>query len=70
MVGLAVALTVGFVLGILLMILLVAGREEEALVDRLEKAESSRTVAPCEPEASTPQQARDECTRSAAPRDE
>ena len=45
MVGLVIALTVGFLLGILLMILLVTGREEEELLERVEKAELSRREA-------------------------
>jgi hypothetical protein len=48
--SLIVAVTVGFLLGILLMVFLVAGREEEALVDRLEQAESSKATSPREPE--------------------
>jgi len=40
------ALIVGFLLGVLLMILLFAGREEEALVDRVEEAERTRSGAP------------------------
>lgn len=48
--SLIVAVTVGFLLGILLMIFLVAGREEEALLDRLEQAESSKATSPREPE--------------------
>lgn len=40
--GLILALIVGFLLGVLLMIFLVAGREEEDLLDRVEKAEFSR----------------------------
>ena len=46
---LIVAVTVGFLLGVLLMILLVTGREEEDLLDRLEASESSRG-APRNPE--------------------
>jgi hypothetical protein len=37
-----IALTVGFLLGMLLMILLVSGREEEGLLERVEEAELSR----------------------------
>ncbi len=40
--GLILALFIGFLLGVLLMIFLVAGREEEDLLDRVEKAEFSR----------------------------
>jgi hypothetical protein len=39
---LLIALTIGFILGILLMIFLVMGREEEELVQRVEEDESSR----------------------------
>ncbi len=42
MIGLILAMIVGFLLGVLLMILLVAGREEEELLNRVEKAERSR----------------------------
>jgi hypothetical protein len=48
--SLILALTVGFLLGILLMILLVAGREEEKLLERVEQAESSRDASPQPPE--------------------
>ena len=44
--SLIVAVTIGFLLGILLMIFLMAGREEEDLLDRLEAAESSRVMSP------------------------
>jgi hypothetical protein len=40
--GLIVAGIVGFLLGVLLMVFLVAGREEEELLNRVEKAERSR----------------------------
>lgn len=39
------ALMLGFLLGILLMIFLVTGREEENLLDRVEKAELSREAS-------------------------
>jgi hypothetical protein len=39
--GLILALVIGFLLGILLMIFLVAGREEQELLDRVEKTELS-----------------------------
>ena len=42
--GLILALTIGFLLGILLMIFLITGREEEDLLDRVERAESSRVM--------------------------
>ncbi len=44
--GLILALVIGFLLGVLLMIFLVAGREEEDLLDRVEKAESSKVRLP------------------------
>mgnify|MGYP001617011085 CR=1 FL=1 len=50
MIGLVLALTVGFLLGILLMILLVTGREEEKLLDQVEQAESARGVSPVGPD--------------------
>jgi hypothetical protein len=40
--GLILALTIGFLLGILLMIFLITGREEQDLLDRVERAEASR----------------------------
>jgi len=42
--GIVVALTIGFLLGILLMVLLVAGQEEEKLVERVEQVEGSRRL--------------------------
>lgn len=39
--GLILALIIGFLLGILLMIFLVAGREEQDLLDRVERTELS-----------------------------
>ncbi len=39
------ALMLGFLLGILLMIFLVTGREEENLLERVEKAELSREAS-------------------------
>ena len=42
MIGLILAMIVGFLLGVLLMIFLVAGREEEELLNRVERAERSR----------------------------
>jgi len=43
--GIVVALTIGFLLGILLMVLLVGGQEEEKLVERVEQVENSRRLA-------------------------
>lgn len=40
MISIILALAVGFLLGILLMVLLVSGREEEKLVDRIEREEA------------------------------
>ena len=40
--GIVVALTIGFLLGILLMVLLVGGQEEERLVERVEQVGASR----------------------------
>jgi hypothetical protein len=37
--GILVALAVGFLLGMLVMVLLVSGRQEEELVDRVERRE-------------------------------
>ncbi len=51
--SLIIAVTIGFLLGILLMILLVTGREEEDLLDRVEKAESSTATSSREPEGAT-----------------
>lgn len=48
--GIVVALTIGFLLGILLMILLVSGRDEEKLVGRIEEVEASRRLPVNEPE--------------------
>ncbi len=48
--SLIIAVTIGFLLGILLMIFLVAGREEENLLDRVEKAEASGKTSAREPE--------------------
>ena len=39
MIGLILAMIVGFLLGVLLVIFLVAGREEEELLNRVEKTE-------------------------------
>ncbi len=44
--GLIVAGIVGFLLGVLLMVFLVAGREEEELLNRVEKAELSKEGPP------------------------
>ena len=41
MLSLILAITIGFVLGILLMVFLVTGREEERLLERVERADSS-----------------------------
>jgi hypothetical protein len=49
--SLILALTVGFLLGILLMILLVAGREEEDLLERVERTESSKAASAQKPES-------------------
>ncbi len=43
------ALVIGFLLGILLMVLLVSGREEEDRAERLEREESRRTDASRDP---------------------
>ena len=48
--GIIVALTIGFLLGILLMVLLVGGQEEEKLVERVEKVEASRGLPANGPE--------------------
>ena len=40
--GIVVALTIGFLLGILLMVLLVGGQEEEKLVERVEQVEDAK----------------------------
>lgn len=40
--GIIVALTIGFLLGILLMVLLVGGQEEEKLVERVEQVEDAK----------------------------
>ena len=48
--GIVVALTIGFLLGILLMVFLVAGQEEEKLVERVEQVENSRRLPAYEPE--------------------
>ena len=40
--AIVVALTIGFLLGILLMVLLVGGREEEKLVERVEQVEDAK----------------------------
>lgn len=42
--GIVLALTIGFLLGILLMVILTAGREEENLLDRIERVETSRKL--------------------------
>jgi len=42
--GIVLALTIGFLLGILLMVFLVAGQEEEKLLDRVEQVEASRRL--------------------------
>ncbi len=42
--GIILALTIGFLLGILLMVILLAGREEEKLLKRVEQAETSRRL--------------------------
>ena len=46
MVGLLLGGCIGFLLGILLMIFLVSGREEEELLDRVERAEFRRASSP------------------------
>mgnify|MGYP001616589460 CR=1 FL=1 len=43
--GIVVALTIGFLLGILLMVLLVSGQEEEKLVERVEQVEDAKRIA-------------------------
>ena len=43
--GIIVALTIGFLLGILLMVLLVGGRQEEKLVERVERVEDAKRIA-------------------------
>ena len=43
--GIVVALTIGFLPGILLMVLLVGGREEERLVERVERVEDAKRRA-------------------------
>ncbi len=43
MTGILLALAVGFLLGILVMVLLVSGRHEEELVDRVERREKDVT---------------------------
>ena len=48
--GIVVALTIGFLLGILLVVLLVGGQEEEKLVERVEQVENSRRLPANEPE--------------------
>ena len=45
MTGIVLALTIGFLLGILLMVFLVAGQEEEKLLDRVEQVEASRRLS-------------------------
>lgn len=42
--GIVIALTIGFLLGILLMVLLVSGQEEEKLLERVEQVETSRKL--------------------------
>ena len=42
MIGLILAMIVGFLLGVLLMIFLVAGREEEDVLNQVERAERPR----------------------------
>ncbi len=42
--GIVLALTIGFLLGVLLMVILAAGREDENLLDRVERGESSRRL--------------------------
>jgi hypothetical protein len=46
--GLILASIVGFLLGVLLMIFLITGREEEELLNRVEKVELSRMGLPRE----------------------
>jgi hypothetical protein len=48
--SLIITVTVGFLLGILLMFFLVAGRDEEDLEDRVEKAESSGATSSRRPD--------------------
>jgi len=43
--GIVVALTIGFLLGVLLMVLLVGGQEEEKLVERVEQVEDAKRKA-------------------------
>jgi hypothetical protein len=43
--GILLALTIGFLLGILLMVLLAGGQEEEKLLERIETVESSRQAS-------------------------
>ncbi len=42
--GIVLALTIGFLLGVLLMVILMAGRGEENLLDRIEQIEPSRRL--------------------------
>ncbi len=44
MIGIVLALVIGFLLGILLMVLLAAGQEEEKLLERVEQVEASRKL--------------------------
>lgn len=56
--GILLALTIGFLLGILLMVFLVAGREEDNLLDRVERVEAARKLsagAPKQPTGSAKQ---------------
>ena len=50
MTGIVLALTIGFLLGILLMVFLVAGQEDEKLLERVEQVENSRRVPTNGPE--------------------
>jgi hypothetical protein len=63
--SLVLAITIGFVLGVLLMVLLVTGREEERLLEKLERVESSTRASAHGPEGEQEQAGRD---RSEAPR--
>ncbi len=51
--GIVVALTIGFLLGILLMVLLASGQEEEKLLERVEQVETSRNLRTNGPEHQT-----------------